>query len=109
MNLISNGIKNLIREIHWPHLVTLNNVHSIKYIVENYSFINYDFSNSEITDASVQHLGNCHTLSLSGCDKITDESVQHLGKCHTLYLICCNKITDAMRISLDKLVKKLIY
>jgi hypothetical protein len=48
-----------------------------------------------ITDTTLTHLGDIHTLKLSCCSRITDEGLRHLGRVHTLDLSSCGRITDA--------------
>ena len=76
------------------HIIKLQQIPNIIYVVNNYQFMKYDFSCTQITDESVKFLGNCHTLNLCSCKNITDESVKLLGNCHTLDLTYCNQITD---------------
>ena len=120
LQLMDKLFKQIIRKNKWPHITVRpkNSLHKINFIIDNYSFTNYDLSNcnqitdtsvsklgnchtlnfswcSQITDAGVSKLGNCHTLNLSGCSQITNESVSKLGNCHTLNLYGCDKITDA--------------
>ena len=108
MGQLSHQFKNLVREICWPHLVGIQKLEIIKYVLENYRFMNYDFTSTPITDAELQHLDHCQTLNLSLCHQITDAGLQHLGSCQTLNLGYCNKITDAMCQQLKKTVKRLI-
>ena len=44
-------------------------------MIKTFSFVNYDFSNTDITDESVKMLGHCRALYLCNT-KITDESIK---------------------------------
>ena len=115
--IVNTIFKEFIRVNNWDHLiVTLENLDNIRHVIKTYKFKKYNFSYSDIgdadvcllkdcdylilahctriTDKSVKLLGNCHKLSLSGC-QITDASVALLGNVHTLYLSECTQITDA--------------
>ena len=108
---ISSDVKKLIRSQPWPHLIVKvkNDIKLIEYVINNYSFVNYDLSGcNKITDESISKLINCHTLDLSWCKQITDASVSKLGNCHTLDLNYCDQITVSMKEKLGKTVKKLL-
>ena len=90
---MSKYYSDFVRKNQWNHLIikSKSNIY-INSIIKTFSFVNYDFSDTKITDESVKMLGNCHTLNLRNT-KITDESVKMLGNCHTLDLRETN-ITD---------------
>jgi hypothetical protein len=51
MELLNKFFNELIRSFRWNHFtVKLNNIKFIEYVIKNYKFANYDFSNSLITD-----------------------------------------------------------
>ena len=91
--LVNKYYSDFVRKNQWNHLIikSKSNIY-INNIIKTFSFVNYDFSYTDITDESVKMLGNCHTLNLC-YTKITDESVKMLGNCHTLDL-SHTKITD---------------
>ena len=105
---------NLIRKTRWNHLIVrIRNIDTINFVINNYNFTKYNFSDFEADDngnllpnchtfyrlqyniniENVKLLDNCHILNLP-CYYITDESVKLLGNCHTLNLSGCNEITD---------------
>src|SRR5580700_9703339 len=92
MEQTNKNFINIIRNGNWPHLVKIKSNAILIDIINKYKFINFNLSNSNVTDKSVKMLGNCHTLNLAWCKQITDESVKMLGKCHTLYLSGCEQI-----------------
>ena len=76
VRLVNKYLSDLIKGCKWDHLiVSLIHTDKIKSVVENFNFLKYDFSESNITDNIVKELRGCHTLHLSACDEITDESV----------------------------------
>src|ERR1700722_2207010 len=93
IELICHKFNKIVKNNNWENItIKSKDIENIKHIITNYNFVNYDFSESNITDENVKMLGNCHTLNLSGCKKITDESIKMLGNCHTLYLSYCDQI-----------------
>ena len=93
IRLVNKYCSDLVRINQWNHLIIKSKFNFyMNNIIKTFSFVNYDFSDTDITDESVKMLGNCHTLDLS-CTDITDESVKMLGNCHTLHLRWTN-ITD---------------
>ena len=75
LELVNKFIKLIIRTNKWRNITVKpkDNSDIINFFIDNYSFINYDFSFcNQITDASVSLLANCHKLDLSGCNQITD-------------------------------------
>lgn len=116
LELASSFFRGLVRGYRWDHLVSLNKLEKIQYVITTYKFKRYDFSRSYITDSELELLGSCLSinlsccwvisdtgvkflkkctyLDLSYCYKLTDESIQHLGSCKFLDLKCCHQITD---------------
>ena len=93
LRLLNKYYSDFVKKNKWNHLIIgLKNINNIQHVIETFSFNNYDFSFTKITDESVKMLGQCHTLNLSWTN-ITDESVKMLGNCHTLNL-SFTKITD---------------
>jgi hypothetical protein len=50
------------------------------------------------TDATLIHVGNVHSLKLSGCQKITDAGLRHLGNLQYLNLSSWKGITDGRAV-----------
>ena len=91
---------NLIKKTPWDHLVVkLKDINAIKYVTDNYNFMNYDFRRTNITDDIVtddivKKLHKCYSLNLSYCEQLTVISIKKLGNCHTINVIGFKKITD---------------
>ena len=76
VRLVNKYLSNLIKGYKWDHLIVrLRATYKIKSVVENFNFLKYNFSDSNITDDIVKKLSACHTVNLSYCHQITDESV----------------------------------
>ncbi len=92
---VCKKFRDLIRSTKWSNvIVKLKCIVKILYVVDNYQFLNYDFSRSEITDYVVQKLSHCHTLDLSECN-ITDDGLKYLNNCVYLDISSCRLVTDA--------------
>ena len=79
---INQRTKKIIRTNRWEHFIVSirqNKVEYLNYILNNYKFLKYDISNTNITDVDVSLLGGCHTLNLSGCTNITDAKCVPFG------------------------------
>jgi hypothetical protein len=111
---VCKKFKNIIRSHKWNIKVRLYDVDKIKYVLDNYNFVNYDLSYSLISDDIVKKLSYCHTLDLTWCVLLTDESLKYLNNCKNLKLDYCSNITNSIKIDMkfrsndmDDKIKKL--
>ncbi len=93
--LVCKKFKDFVRSTKWSNvMVKLTCIAKILHVADTYQFLNYDFSESEITDYVVEKLSDCHTLNLRNCLKITDASISVL-KCTSLDISSCVLVTDS--------------
>jgi len=93
---VNRELREIIKNVRLSHVISLKGWTDEKLIniVENYNFINFDLSLSNVTDVSLEYLTNCRTVNLSFCKLITDEGIKALKNCHTVILSFCRLVTD---------------
>ena len=83
-----------VKKNKWKNLtIKLRSEKYLLSLINNYSFVNLDLWNTNVTDTSVSLLTNLRILDL-GFTRVTDTSVSLLTKLHTLNLGYTN-VTDA--------------
>jgi hypothetical protein len=92
LELVCKNFKNIIRSHKWNIQIRLYDMNKIKFVINNYNFVNYDLSYSFIDDDIVKKLGHCHTLDLSWCFLLTKKSIKYIDNCKKIKLDYCPNI-----------------
>jgi hypothetical protein len=89
--IVSKNFLTIIKTEQWQHItIKLTILSNIEYVIDNYSFVNYELKNPDVTDSIVSRIKNCRSFKLLndewGTNKLTDKCFTHLQKCHTVIL-----------------------
>jgi hypothetical protein len=99
--IVSNKFFTIIKTEPWQHItIKLTILLNIEYVIDNYSFVNYELKNPDVTDSIVGWIKNCRSFKLLndewGTNKLTDKCLAYLQDCHTVILPSAKSLTNAI-------------